>query len=163
MATANESLYSQSWGPLDTLQAIPGPLEKPVPYFITAFLLFIFYFSVQQEKPSIASNAPMLAPKPRWDFTGLKVKYDFAVFGRAVMIWRARQKPDEPYQVNTETGELTILPPIPYANEIRNHDDLSFDRVLDKVGVSGEEESWKMGMLIFWRRISTRTSPASSR
>ncbi|KAJ0316082.1 hypothetical protein Brms1b_005738 [Colletotrichum noveboracense] len=132
MATANESLYSQSWGPLDTLQAIPGPLEKPVPYFITAFLLFIFYFSVQQEKPSIASNAPMLAPKPRWDFTGLKVKYDFAVFGRAVMIWRARQKPDEPYQVNTETGELTILPPIPYANEIRNHDDLSFDRVLDK-------------------------------
>ncbi|KAF9874206.1 cytochrome P450 [Colletotrichum karsti] len=132
MATANESFHSQSWGALDSLQAIPSPLEKPLPYFITVFLLFVFYVSVQQEKPRPASNVEVLQPRSKWDFTGLKVKYDFAVYGRAVLIWRARQEPDEAYQVITETGEMTILPPVPYANEIRNHEDLSFDRVLDK-------------------------------
>ncbi|KAL0940009.1 cytochrome P450 [Colletotrichum truncatum] len=142
MATANESYHSQSWGPLDTLQAFPSPLEKPVPYFITAFLLFVFYFSIQQEESTPSTNVPLLNPKSRWDFTGLKVKWDFAIYVRYLVLWRAKKNPDEAYQVMTDCGEMTVLPPVPYANEIRNHEDLSFDRVLDKASQNLNAEQY---------------------
>ncbi|OLN91630.1 Dihydromonacolin L monooxygenase LovA 10 [Colletotrichum chlorophyti] len=128
MATANDSFSSQSWGPLDTLQAFPSPLEKPVPYFITAFLLFVFYFSIQQGEQTPRTDLPILNPRHKWDFAGLKIKWDFIFNVRKIVLDRARSHPDEPYQVLTDCGDLTILPPVPFANEIRNHEDLSFDR-----------------------------------
>ncbi|KAI3528217.1 cytochrome P450 [Colletotrichum filicis] len=133
MATANDSFSNQSsWGPLETLQAFPSPLEKPVPYFITAFLLFVFYFSIQQAEQAPHTDLPIVNPKHKWDFTGLKVKYDFITKVRNIVLERAKTNPDEAYQVLTDMGDMTILPAVPFANEIRNHEDLSFDRVLDK-------------------------------
>ncbi|GJC91323.1 cytochrome P450 [Colletotrichum higginsianum] len=119
-------------GPLDTLQAIPSPLEKPVPYFITAFLLFVFYFSIQQTEQTPHTDLPILNPRHKWDFAWLKVKWDFIFKVRHVVEERTKTNPDEPYQVLTDAGDMTILPAVPFANEIRNHEDLSFDRVLDK-------------------------------
>lgn len=136
MATANDSYSSQStWKPLDTLQAFPSPLEKPVPYFITAFLVFVFYFSVQQGEQTPHTSLPILNPRHKWDFTGLKVKWDFIFNVRHIVLERAKTNPDEPYQVLTDVGDMTILPAVPFANELRNHDDLSFDRVLDKASL----------------------------
>lgn len=142
MATANDSFSNQSsWGPLETLQAFPSPLEKPVPYFITAFLLFVFYFSIQQAEQTPHTDLPIVNPKHKWDFTGLKVKYDFITKVRNIVLERSKTNPDEPYQVLTDMGDMTILPAVPFANEIRNHEDLSFDRVLDKVSYLIEQAS----------------------
>ncbi|OHW97458.1 cytochrome p450 [Colletotrichum incanum] len=129
MATANDSYSNQSsWGPLDTLQAFPSPLEKPVPYFITAFLLFVFYFSIQQTEQTPRTDLPILNPRQKWDFAWLKVKWDFIFKVRYIVEERTKTNPDEPYQVLTDAGDMTILPAVPFANEIRNHEDLSFDR-----------------------------------
>ncbi|KAF6833767.1 cytochrome p450 [Colletotrichum musicola] len=132
MTTANESFHSQSWGPLESLQAFPGPMEKPVPYFITAFLLFVFYFSIQKGDQAPTSNVPLLFPRSKWDFFGLKVKWDFALYAKPIVQWRSKNHPGQPYSIVTDCGNITILPALPYANEIRNHEDLSFDRVIDK-------------------------------
>ncbi|TDZ28394.1 Cytochrome P450 monooxygenase TRI1 [Colletotrichum spinosum] len=132
MAAANESLHSPTWGALDSLQSFPSPFEKPVPYFITAFLLFVFYFSVQQGEQTPTSAAPLINPKNKWDFTGLKSKYDFTVYIKWYVKHMDKKQPDDVYRIATDCGDLTVLPAVPFANEIRNHEDLSFDRVLDK-------------------------------
>ncbi|GKT79141.1 cytochrome P450 [Colletotrichum tofieldiae] len=142
MATANDSYPNQSsWGPLDTLQAFPSPLEKPVPYFITAFLLFVFYFSIQQTEQTPHTDLPILNPRHKWDVAWLKVKWDFIFKVRYIVEERTKTNPDEPYQVLTDAGDMTILPAVPFANEIRNHEDLSFDRVLDKASFSRSKEN----------------------
>ncbi|KAK1970203.1 cytochrome P450 [Colletotrichum sublineola] len=129
MATANDSYSNQSsWGPLESLQAFPSPLEKPVPYFITAFLLFVFYFSIQQSEQTPHTNLPILNPRHKWDFAWLKVKWDFIFHTRHIVEERTKRSPNEPYQLLTDAGDMTILPAVPFANEIRNHKDLSLDR-----------------------------------
>ncbi|GKT56027.1 cytochrome P450 [Colletotrichum tofieldiae] len=155
MATANDSYPNQSsWGPLDTLQAFPSPLEKPVPYFITAFLLFVFYFSIQQTEQTPHTDLPILNPRHKWDVAWLKVKWDFIFKVRYIVEERTKTNPDEPYQVLTDAGDMTILPAVPFANEIRNHEDLSFDRVLDKA--KWQTFVIKEEMLKVVARVSTR-------
>lgn len=129
-----------SWAQLPQLKkVIAMPFTKmttlwgiPVPWVVTGLIAFICILALVQEKDFPHTDYPLQNPRKFWDVTAWKSKWDFIFGVRKILEKRIAEAPDQPYRILTDFGDMTILPP-DYANEIRNSDDLSFDRVVEKV------------------------------
>lgn len=129
-----------SWAQLPQLRTpfaisfanITSPWETPVPWVVTGLIVVICILGLLQEEDFPHTDYPLQNPRKFWDITAWKSKWDFIFGVRKILEKRIAEAPNEPYRILTDFGDMTILPP-DYANEIRNSDDLSFDRVVEKV------------------------------
>lgn len=134
-AQINQSL--PSWVQLGQLErVIPMSFEdawtKPLPWAITGMIALVWVLSFSLEEDFPHTKYPLQNPRKFWDVTSWKAKWDFIFGVRTILEKRIAEAPNEPYRILTDFGDMTILPP-DYANEIRNSEDLSFDRVVEKV------------------------------
>ncbi len=107
---------------------IPGPLFQPLPYLAAVLMLAALCYSVQNAESSL----PNINAKRFFELTDTRVKEKF-VKGAGGMLdnWFGTH-PDQPVQMISDNGLLTVLPPH-MAHEIKNNKNLSFQQFLHKV------------------------------
>nr|WNS47943.1 FunM [Talaromyces coalescens] len=128
-----------SWAQLSQLEKvipmsfanISSPWETHVALVVTGLIVLICALIFLQEEDFPHPDYPLQNPRKFWDITAWKSKWDFIFGVRQILEKRIAEAPNEPFRILTDFGDMTILPP-DYANEIRNRDDLSFDRVVEK-------------------------------
>lgn len=131
-----------SWAQLSQLEKvipisfanISSPWENHVTLVIAGLIALICALIFLQEEDFPHPDYPLQNPRKFWDITAWKSKWDFIFGVRQILEKRIAEAPNEPFRILTDFGDMTILPP-DYANEIRNRDDLSFDRVVEKVTI----------------------------
>lgn len=111
-----------------SIQAALGDIEtagftaKPVPYLLATFLFVVFVYSLGN-KPK--SKAPFLNPRRPFELTVQRAKGIYHRDCRLLLRDWFDSHPNEPAQLITDYGNVTVLPPS-MANEIRNDPKLSF-------------------------------------
>lgn len=95
---------------------------KPIPYLIATFVFVALVYSLGQ-KPE--SKAPFLNPRRPFELTAGRAKGHYMRNCRSLLRSWFDSHPNEPAQLITDFGNMTVLPPS-MANEIRNNPKLSF-------------------------------------
>lgn len=111
-----------------SIQAALGDIEtagittKPIPYLLATFVFVVLVYSLGS-KPK--SDAPVLNPRKPLELTDERAKGVFYQHCRSLLRNWFESHPDEPAQLITDYGHVTVLPPS-MANEIRSDPNLSF-------------------------------------
>ncbi|KAH8749751.1 cytochrome P450 [Diaporthe sp. PMI_573] len=111
-----------------SIQAALGDVEtagitaKPIPYLLATILFVVFIYSLGN-KPK--SKAPFLNPRRPFELTAERAKGIYIRKCRSLVRNWFNSHPNEPAQLITDYGNMTVLPPS-MANEIRNNPKLSF-------------------------------------
>lgn len=111
-----------------SIQAALGDIEatditaKPIPYLIATCLFVVFVYSLST-KPK--SKAPFLNPRRAFELTAERAKGVYHRDCRSLLRNWFDSHPNDPAQLITDYGNMTVLPPS-MANEIRNNPKLSF-------------------------------------
>lgn len=95
---------------------------KPIPYLVATFVFVVLVYSLGS-KPK--SDAPLLNPRQPFELTDQRAKGVFYQQCRSLLWNWFESHPNEPAQLITDYGHVTVLPPS-MANEIRNDPKLSF-------------------------------------
>ncbi|KAM4067868.1 cytochrome p450 [Hirsutella rhossiliensis] len=77
------------------------------------------------------SHFPLINGKNTLELTNVRPKREFMLRAQEMIAKRLLQVPGQPFRVIADVGEVLILPP-EYAQEIRNHDQLSFTQATFK-------------------------------
>lgn len=99
-----------------------GITTKPIPYILATF---VFMFLVYSLGSTPKSDAPVLNPRQAFEFTDQRAKGIYYQQCRSLLRNWFDSHPNEPAQLITDYGHVTVLPPS-MANEIRNDPKLSF-------------------------------------
>jgi hypothetical protein len=99
-----------------------GIKTKPIPYLLATFLFVVFVYSLGN-KPK--SKVPFLNPRRPFELTAERAKRFYYHDCRSLLRSWFNSHPNEPAQLITDYGNMTVLPPS-MANEIRNNPKLSF-------------------------------------
>lgn len=111
-----------------SIQAALGDIEtagirsRPISYLVATFVFVVLVYSLGS-KPK--SNAPVLPPRKPLELTDERAKGVYYQQCRSLLRKWFESHPDDPAQLITDYGHVTILPPS-MANEIRSDPNLSF-------------------------------------
>lgn len=95
---------------------------KPIPYLVATFVFVVLVYSLGSTPKS---DAPLLNPRQPFELTDRRAKGVFYQNCRSLLRNWFESHPNEPAQLITDYGHVTVLPPS-MANEIRSDPNLSF-------------------------------------
>lgn len=116
-----------------------GITAKPIPYLLATFVFVVLVYSLSS-KPK--SDAPLLNPRKPFELTDERAKGVFYQQCRSLLRNWFEGHPDEPAQLITDYGHVTVLPPS-MANEIRSDPKLSFADFSAEVSVPDGYFHWR--------------------
>ncbi|KAG8160081.1 hypothetical protein KVR01_010718 [Diaporthe batatas] len=96
---------------------------KPMTYLLATFLFVLFVYSLDSNPKS---KAPFLNPRRAFELTAERPKGIYVRGCRSLLKTWFNTHPNEPAQLITDFGNMTVLPPS-MANEVRNDPNLSFN------------------------------------
>ena len=120
-----------------SIQAALGEIEtagittKPIPYLLATFVFVVLVYSLNS---TVKSDAPYLNPRQLFELTEERAKQVYYRECRSLLRNWFDSHPNEPAQVITDYGHMTVLPPS-MANEIRSDPKLSFSEFSIDVGL----------------------------
>ncbi|ETS75487.1 hypothetical protein PFICI_12431 [Pestalotiopsis fici W106-1] len=98
--------------------------EHPFAHISVAAIFLVFIYHVKSQ----SQDFPYLNPKKRFALTASAVRKEFMTSSRTILSKGRFQYPDTPCMVNSEWGEVLVLPPH-LINELRNDPRLDYLRV----------------------------------